>query len=155
MIEARSQNNLPLGVVVNRTAVTPSKSNKVPVTLVNTNSYNVWIRQQLLAADIVEVDHCPWDYHSIMSRDANNVQVLFQPVPTPDVQADIFSVNSTQTEEKAGDRNSTEGIEQKERPKFGPRPKFNSKKFDFDKELARLPFPVNFGGVELSPSQQK
>ena len=155
MIEARSQNNLPLGVVVNRTAVTPSKSNKVPVTLVNTNSYNVWIRQQLLAADIVEVDHCPWDYHSIMSRDANNVQVLFQPVPTLDVQADIFSVNSTQTEEKAGDRNSTEGIEQEERPKFGPRPKFNSKKFDFDKELARLPFPVNFGEVELSPSQQK
>ena len=118
MIEARSQHNLPLGVVVNRTAVTPSKSNKVPVTLVNTNSYNVWIKQQLLAADIVEVDHCPWDYHSIMSRDADNVQVLFQPVPTPDVQADIFSVNTIQTEEKAGDRNSTEGIEQEERPKF-------------------------------------
>ena len=38
---------------------------------------------------------------------------------------------------------------------MGPRPKFNSKKFDFNKELARLPFPVNFGEVELSPSQQK
>ena len=155
MIEARSQNNLPLGVVVNHTAVTPSKSNKVPVTLINTNSYNVWIRQQLLAADIVEVDHCPWDYHSTMSRDGGDVQVLFQPVPTPDVQANIFSVNVTQTEEKAGDRKTTEGIDQEERPKFGPRPRFNSKKFDFNKELARLPFPVNFGEVELSPSQQK
>ena len=155
MIEARSQNNLPLGVVVNHTAVTPSKSNRVPVTLINTNSYNVWIRQQLLAADIVEVDHCPWDYHSTMSRDGGDVQVLFQPVPTPDVQANIFSVNVTQTEEKAGDRNMTKGIDQEERPKFGPRPKFNSKKFDFNKELARLPFPVNFGEVELSPSQQK
>ena len=89
MIEARSQNNLPLGVVVNGTAVTPSKSN------------NVWIRQQLLAADIVEVDHCPWDYHSTMSHDGSEVQVLFQPVPTPDVQADIFSGDATETEKKA------------------------------------------------------
>ena len=103
MIEARSQNNLPLGVMVNCTAVTPSKSNKVPVTLINTNSYNVWIRQQLLAADIVEGDHCPWDYHSTMSRDGSEVQVLFQTVPTPDVQADIFSVDATETEKEAGE----------------------------------------------------
>ena len=155
MIEARSQNNLPLGVVVNHTAVTPSKSNKVPVTLVNTNSYNVWIRQQLLAADIVEVDHCPWDYHSTMSRDGSEVQVLFQPVPTPDVQADIFSVGATETEKEARELKTTNRVEQEERPKFGPRPKFNSKNFDFDKELVRLPFPVNFGEVELSPLQQK
>ena len=92
MIEARSQNNLLLGVVVNRTTVTPSKTNKVPITLVNTNSYHVWIKQQLLAADIVEVDHCPWDYHSTMSHDGGEVQVSFRPVPTLDVQADIFSV---------------------------------------------------------------
>ena len=122
MIEARSQHNLPLGVVVNRTTVTPSKSKKVPVTLINTNSYNVWIRQQLLAADIVEVDHCPWDYHSTMSRNGGDVQVLFQPVPTLDVQANISSVNVTQTEEKARDKETTKGVDQEERPKFGPRP---------------------------------
>ena len=135
MIEARSQHNLPLGVMVNCTTVTPSKSKKVPVTLINTNSYNVWIRQQLLAADIVEVDHCPWDYHSTMFRDGGDVQVLFQPVPTPDVQANISSVNATQTEKKAGDKETTKGVYQEERPKFGPRPKFNSKNFDFKKEL--------------------
>ena len=116
MIEARSQNNLPLGVVVNHTAVTPSKSNKVPITLINTNSYNVWIKQQLLAADIVEVDHCPWDYHSTMSRDGSEVQVLFQPVPTPDVQADIFSVDATETEKQAEELELTNREEQKERP---------------------------------------
>ena len=49
----------------------------------------------------------------------------------------------------------TNGEEQGERPKFGPRPKFNSKDYDFKKELAWLPFPVNIGEVELSPSQQK
>ena len=94
MIEARSQNNLLLGVVVNRTAVTPSKTNKVPITLVNTNSYHVWIKQQLLAADIVEVDHYPWDYHSTMSHDGGEVQVSFRPVPTLDVQADVLSVSA-------------------------------------------------------------
>ena len=155
MIEARSQNNLLLGVMVNCTTVTPSKSNKVPITLVNTNSYNVWIRQQLLAADIVEVDHCPWDYDSTMSCDGSNVQVLFQPVPILDVQADIFSVDATKTEKEAGELEMTNRVEQEERPKFGPRPRFNSKNFDFNKELVQLPFPVNFGEVELSPSQQK
>ena len=89
--------------MVNRAAVTPSKSNKVPITLINTNSYNVWIRQQLLAADIVEVDHCPWDYHSTMSRDGSDIQVLFQPVPTLDVQVEISSVNTIETRNQAGE----------------------------------------------------
>ena len=157
MIEARSQNNLPMGVVVNRTAVTPTKSKRVPVTILNTNSYNVYIHQPLLAADIVEVDHCPWDYHSNISLDGNEVQVSFCPVPMPDVQADVLSVSVIETElkPKAGDSVTTKGVEQGERPKFGPRPKFDSKDFDFKQELAQLPFPVNIGEVELSLSQQK
>ena len=126
MIKARSQNNLPMGVVVNHTAVTPTKSKKVPVTLMNTNSYNVWIKKLLLAADIVEVDHCPWGYHSTMSHDGGEVQVPFCPVPTPDVQADVLSVGVTETEMKAGETVMTNGEEQGERPKFWPRPKFNS-----------------------------
>ena len=86
--------------MVNHTTVTPSKTNRVPITLVNTNSYNVWIKQQLLAADIVEVDHCPWDYHSAMSHDGGEVQVSFRPVPTLDVQPDVLSVGITKTEKK-------------------------------------------------------
>ena len=82
-------------------------------------------------------------------------QVSFRPVPTLDVQADIFSVSVTKTEKEAGEMEMTKGGEQEERPKFGPRPKFNSKDYDFKKELARLPFPLNIGEVELSPSQQK
>ena len=135
MIEARSQNNLPMGVMVNRTAVTPTKSKRVPITLLNTNFYNVYIRQQLLVADIVEVDHCPWDYHSTMSCDGNEVQVSFCPVPTPDVQADVLSAGFIKTELKAGELVTTKGGEQVERPKFGPRPKFDSKYFDFKQEL--------------------
>ena len=41
MVEARSNKNLPLGVVVNRTIVTPTKSKCIPVIAMNTNSYNI------------------------------------------------------------------------------------------------------------------
>ena len=34
----------------------PTKSNLVPVTLMNTNDYNVWIRQPLFAGELYEVD---------------------------------------------------------------------------------------------------
>ena len=85
-----------MGIVVNRTMVTPTKSKSVPVTLLNTNSYNVWIWQSLLAADIVEVEHCPWDFHSVMSRDGNRVQVSFCPVPMPEIQVEIFSFGVTE-----------------------------------------------------------
>ena len=92
-----------------------------------------------------------------MSCDGSDVQVSFCPVPTPDVQADVLSVGVTKTElqSKADETVITKGGEQGERPKFGPRPKFDSKDFDFKQELVRLPFPVNIGEVELSLSQQK
>ena len=54
-----------------------------------------------------------------MSRDGSEVQVSFCPVPTPDVQADVLSVNATKTEMKAGEMEMTKGEEQGERPKFG------------------------------------
>ena len=41
MVESCNNNNLPMGVVVNRTIVTPNKFKCVPVLLMNTNSYNV------------------------------------------------------------------------------------------------------------------
>ena len=129
----------------------------MPVTLLNTNSYTVWIRQQLLVADIVEVEHCPWDFHSTMSREGNQVQVSFCPVPTPEVQADVLSVGVTQAELplNAGETVRTNREEQGDRPKFRPLPKFDSMEFDFKKEMEWLPFPVNIGEVELSLSQQK
>ena len=90
MVKARAFNNLPMGLVVNRTIVTPNRNKKVPVTLVNTNRYNIWIHQPLLAADIVEVETCPWDYQSIISHDGHNIKVSFCPAPSLEVQAEIM-----------------------------------------------------------------
>ena len=55
---------------------------------------------------------------------------------TPDVQADVLSVGINKTEKEAREMDMMNGGEQEERPKFGPRPKFNSKDYDFKKELA-------------------
>ena len=117
MVESRDINNLPMGVVVNRTMVTPRCSKKVPIILANTNSYNVWIRQPLLAADVVQVESCPWDYQTILSRDGKDIKASFCPIPPPEVQEDVFSsgVMSSDNQDMVHDK-QTSG----EKPKFGP-----------------------------------
>ena len=52
MVEATDDNNLPCGVSMNHTYINPTKAKQVSVILLNTNSYNVWIRQPLNAATI-------------------------------------------------------------------------------------------------------
>ena len=105
MVEARAYNNLPRGIVVNRTMFTPNKNKRVPVSLVNTNTYNVWICQTLLAADVVEAEDCPWDYQSIMSCDGNDIKVSFCPMPSSEVQAEILSQGVNGTVSDTGTQN--------------------------------------------------
>ena len=77
--------------------------------MVNTNTYNIWIRQPLLAADIIEAKHCPWDYQTIMSHEGDDVKVSFCPVPTPEIQAEIMAAsvveNSKTKKAKATSKN--------------------------------------------------
>ena len=152
MIEARATNNLPMGIVVNKTMVTPNKSKQVPVALLNTNSYNVWIQQPLLAADIVKVKDSAWDYQPVMSHEGNQIKVSFCPVPSLEVQEEIFLASVSNTTDTS-DSNKSTTKESGERSKFGPQPWFDSPYFDFQKELNQLSFPVNIGEVELSKAQ--
>ena len=149
MVEARAVNNLPMGLVVNRTMVTPNKNKRVSVAIVNTNSYYVWIRQPLLAADIVEVESCPWDYQSMMSCDGDNIKVSFCPAPSLEVQAEIMSASVTNT----GESTKQDKQEKGKRSMFRPQPKFDKPDFNFKEELERLPFPVNIGEVYMSKAQ--
>ena len=52
LVEKTEDSNLPIGVRVNNTLVTPSKSGLVSVILINNNNHNIWIRQPLYAADL-------------------------------------------------------------------------------------------------------
>ena len=142
MVEARVCHNLPRGIVVNRTMVTPHKSKQVPVALMNTKTYNVWICQLLLVANIVDAEDCPWDYQSSMSRDGNKINISFCPVPSTEVQAEIVAVSVTKAEPGKKLETTHEGGK---RPKFGSQPDFNNRNFDFRKELSWLTFPVNMG----------
>ena len=117
MIKARSNSNLPMGVVVNRTIITPTISKCIPVILMNTISYNIWINQSLLAANVVEAGHCPWDYQSFLSHQGDEVKVTFHLVPSQEVHGEIMS--STISNSNTSQLHSS-SKEQGERSKFGP-----------------------------------
>ena len=123
MVEARVCHNLPRGIVVNRTMVTPCKNKQVPVALMNTNIYNVWICQPLLAANIVEAEDCPWDYQSSMSHDGNKINISSCPVPSTEVQAEIVAVSVMKAE--PGRKLEMTHVGGK-RLKFRSRPDFNN-----------------------------
>ena len=97
-----------MGVVVNRTIIIPTKSKHIPVILMNTNLYNVWICQSLLAANVVEANHCPWDYQSFLSHKGNEVKVTFHPVPSSEVQEEILSSAINNYDSSQSNSNSKE-----------------------------------------------
>ena len=88
MVELAAHNNLPSGVVVNHSYVTP-KAGQLVVILINTTSRNIWICQPLLAAKIYEVELHPWQYKSILYRDGNTIKVGFQPIVPPEVEGGL------------------------------------------------------------------
>ena len=85
--------NLPLGVGVNNTLVTPSKSRLVSVILINNNSHNVWIHQPLYAGDLWEVSPREWKYETVLTHKegTNDIKVNFIQVPPEDLQHDILT----------------------------------------------------------------
>ena len=93
MVEATDDDNLPCGMSVNHTYVNPTKAKQGSVILLNTNLYNVWIRQPLYATTIWDVDLKDWDYEPIItkSEEANMFEVRLQPVPPEDLREEILS----------------------------------------------------------------
>ena len=135
MAEQAECNNLPLVIVVNHTLVKPSKSRLVPMILINTNSYNVWIRQPLLAAELYDIDYHPWEYETTVNHeeDSNMSKFGFQPVPTAELQADIMATAQESVEEEKD--NDSDKENEDVLPKLHPRPDTSSPDFDFKAEL--------------------
>ena len=67
LVEKTEDSNLPIGVGINNTLVTPSKSGLVSVILINNNNHNVWIRQPLYAADLWEAEPKEWEYEPVLT----------------------------------------------------------------------------------------
>ena len=102
---------------------------------------------------MVEAEHCPWDYQSFLSHDGDEVKFTFHPIPTQEVQEEIFSQSiSQESGEDSQDQSHTKKGGKKS--EFGPQPNFNDPNFNFSKELERLPFLLNLGEVDMSRAQQ-
>ena len=156
MVEATDDDNLPCGVSVNHTYVNPTKAKQVSVILLNTNSYNVWIRQPLYAAAIWDVDLKDWDYEPIITKsdEVDTFKVKLQPVPPEDLREEILS-NATEVNQDINDTSGKSASKEKdEKPSFGTRPNTKDPDFDFKKELERLPFELNIGDAPLTRNQQ-
>ena len=156
MVEATDDDNLPCGVSVNHTYVNPTKAKQVSVILLNTNSYNVWIRQPLYAATIWDVDLKDWDYEPIITKsdEVDTFEVKLQPVPPEDLREEILS-NAMEVNQDINDTSGKSASKEKdEKPSFGTRPNTKDPDFDFKKELERLPFELNIGDAPLTRDQQ-
>ena len=158
LVEKTEDSNLPIGVGVNNTLVTPSKSGLVSVILINNNNHNVWIRQPLYAADLWEVEPKEWEYETVLTHEegTNNVTINFVQVPPEEFREDIFS-NAAEAEENNSSNKTAKDQNSKgeEKPKFGSPPDYDSPDFDFKGECERLPFPLNIGEAPLDLDQQK
>ena len=53
----------------------------------------IWIQQPLLAAEIHEVEHLPWDYGVEFQHQGDKIEVAFQPIPLADIMANVRSVH--------------------------------------------------------------
>ena len=156
MVEATDDDNLPCGVSVNHTYVNPTKAKQVSVILLNTNSYNVWIRQPLYATAIWDVELKDWDYEPIITKsdEANTFEVKLQPVPPEDLREEILS-NATEVNQETNDTSGRNAFNEKdEKPSFGVRPNTKDPDFNFKKELERFPFELNIGDAPLRRNQQ-
>ena len=125
--------NLPLGIVINRCMAMP-KARTIPVIIINTNRYNVWISQPLLAAKLFDTECDEIEYKANMNREGNTNSVGFQPIPPQ-----LIDTNRCQVEAGPIQPDSPKI----EKPEFGPRPDTNSANFNFKNELDGLPFQLN------------
>ena len=133
-----------------------SKAKQVSVILLNTNSYNIWIRQPLYTATIWDVELKDWDYEPIITKSdkVNMFEVKLQPVPPEDLREEILS-NTTEVNQETNDISGKSASNEKdEKPSFGIRPNTKNPDFNFKKELERLPFELNIGDAPFTHEQQ-
>ena len=121
LVEQTEHHNLPLGIVVNW-CVAMLKARTIPIIIINTNRYNVWVGQPLLAAKLYDVECTETEYRATMDQEGENITIGFQPVPPQ-----LIDTNSCQVVEGPIQPSSPKI----EKPEFGPRPDTNSANFNF------------------------
>ena len=140
MVEATNDDNLPCGVSVNHTYFNPTKAKQVSVILLNTNSYNVWIRQPLYAAAIWDVELKDVDYEPIITKsdEANMFEVKLQPVPPEDLREEILS-NAKEVNQETNDTSGRSASNEKDKkPSFSREAKHKGSRFRLPKRAGAI-----------------
>ena len=109
----------------------------MPVILINTTKWNVWLGQPLLATKLYTVEYHPVEHRADMEIKEDDVNLSFLPVVPNTIR-----VQSEQVETRP------KGIsppDSSERPVFGPRPDTQATDFDFGAEIQCLHFKLDFG----------
>ena len=78
-MEQVEHHSLPLGIVINQCMAIP-KAKTIPMIIVNTNKYNVWVRQPLLAAELYDAECDEIEYRATMDQEGENIKIGLQPV---------------------------------------------------------------------------
>ena len=184
LLEGTKKSNLPNGLVLNMTLVSP-KRRKVSVILMNPTERNIRIPSRVCAGELFRVDCIDWDWEVELkmkdeTQEEEGLEVSFRQVPSQAVQEELLRTSSspqpevilTSNEAEAGvepeepeSEDSTflkkprEGLtatpDDKELPKFKEKPNTDTPDFNFKKEIEELPFKFNLGEVELTVEQQK
>ena len=136
LVEQAKHHNLPLGIIVNR-RVAKVKVRSVPVTLINTTKWNIWLWQPLLAAELYTAEYHPVEHRIDMEIKEDDVNISFLPVVSNILRVQLEQVKTTPAD--ISSPNSSE------RPIFGPTPDTQATDFDFKAKIQCLPFNLNLG----------
>ena len=136
LVEQAEHHNLPLGIVVNG-CMAKVKSRSVPVILINTTKWNVWLQQPLLAAELYTAEYHPVEHRADMEIKGDDVSISFLPVVPNTIRVQLEQVEAALTD--ASPPNSSK------QPVFGPRPDTQAADFDFEAEVQHLSFKLNLG----------
>ena len=147
LVEQAVQHNLPQGIVVNWCLVNP-RSKVVPIIYINSNNYNIWIRQPLLAAELYTFEYHPWEYETIIDQDGNEINTWLQVIPPSEIMTSLHQVSTVKWLQTTTCRwTSPSHI-------WSYAHDIKSKDFDFQTEVNRLPFKLHLDeNVHLSSQQ--
>ena len=93
LVEQADHHSLLMRIEVNQ-CLAKTKATVVPVTLVNTNNYNIWLRQPLPAAKLYNIEYHPWEYKAIMNQDWSDIKIRFQVIPSAKICVAVTQVKA-------------------------------------------------------------
>ena len=103
MLQKSRYSNMPAGLELNECLI-GIKTKRIPVILINTNSYNVWIRKVYLAADMCEVDVQEWENEITLDMvESNKVTVNIRRVVPEHLKEQVEKQYKEEVRQARGD----------------------------------------------------